>query len=439
MSDTMDSGGAAAVAAELADLRHRLEQQSKLVEANHALHTTFDLDELLGLILRVAAEGVGADRGTVFLFSEDRKEIWSRVSSGAERMTIRLPVGKGISGAVAESLTTINIADAYEDARFDQSWDKKSGYRTRQILCAPIRNREGVAVGVFQLLNKQTGGDFNAGDEEYLASLSIGVSLALENARLHSSALEKERYDREVALAQGVQRQIQPEKRRLGSGVLTVAGMNELCEDASGDYYDLLVDLPGDRVGVAVGDVSGHGLQAALVMVEARALLRAFLRTTDDLVHALRLVNDFLVPDMRTGSFISLFTAVVDAKTGVVAWCNGGHNPPYLYCARDNSVRPLDATGRILGILEGAPCRAGAPFTLEVGDVILLYTDGVTEARDPTGELFEDERLQESLRRAAAAPDAAAVLNAIRADLATYTAGVRSEDDVTMLAVKRVR
>ncbi len=424
---------------EMEELRRELVQQKRLVEANYALHTTLDLDELLGLILRVAREGVDADRGTVFLFSDDRKEIWSRVLSGDQKLTIRLPVGHGIAGAVAATGETVRIADAYDDPRFDRTWDVKSGYRTRQILCAPIRNREGGAVGVFQLLNKGGGGDFDAHDEEYLASLSVHASLAVENARLHTSALEKERYDREVHLAQKVQRHLQPETRRAAGGVLSVAGMNELCEDASGDYYDILVDLPNGRVGIAVGDVSGHGLQAALVMVEARALLRAFLRSTDVLPTALHLVNDFLVPDMRTGSFISLFAAVLDRESGRLEWCNAGHNPPYLLRATSGEITELDATGRILGIFEGAPCRAGEPLTLEPGDVLLVYTDGVTEARDPANELFEEDRLKEALREAASAADAQGVLAAVRAALGRFTSGVRSEDDVTMVAVKRVR
>ncbi|HEX5139020.1 MAG TPA: GAF domain-containing SpoIIE family protein phosphatase [Planctomycetota bacterium] len=415
------------------DPRAEFARLKKLVEASHALHSTLDLDQLLGLILDAAAHGVGADRGTVFLLDGD--ELWSRVLSGDKRLEIRLPLGQGIAGSVAKTGETVRIRDAYEDPRFDRSWDAKSGYRTRTVLTAPIRNRAGAIVGVFQLLNKK-GGLFDEEDERYLEGLSIHAALAVENARLHASALEKERYDREVKLAQGVQRQLQPERMTLREGGLHVAGMNELCEDATGDYYDVLAPLPEGRIGVAIGDVSGHGLQAALVMAEARAFLRAFAKTAPWLDRALALMNDALVPDMAGGKFLSLFAAIVDPKDGRMEWCNAGHNPPLLCRAGDGSVRALERTGRILGILPGEPCGPGEPLKLEPGDALLLYTDGVTEARGAGGELFGQERLTEALV-GAARKEPEAILEEVRGKVRDFTGAGRNDDDVTMVAVKR--
>ena len=401
------------------------------MKASYALHTTLDLDELLGLILDVASAGVDADRGTVFLVRPEGAEIWSRVLSGDERLEIRLPLGQGIAGSVAQTGETIRLEDAYEDERFDRGWDEQSGYRTRQILCAPIRNRDGAIVGVFQLLNKQSG-NFDDDDEAYLNALSVHAALAVENARLHRSALERERFDREVQLAQGVQRQLQPARREEHVGSIMAAGINELCEDATGDYYDLLAE--GDRLGVVIGDVSGHGLQAALLMAETRAYLRAFVRTVDRLPEALDLVNDYLVPDMEGGKFISLFAATVDTNTGAVEWCNAGHNPPLVH--RGGEGTWLKATGRILGILAGADYRAGEPFTLEPGNVMLLYTDGVTEARRGD-ELFGAERLAEALR-GAGDEEPARILEHLRAAIDDWTGGAANDDDLTMVVVKRM-
>ncbi|MFI5403092.1 MAG: PP2C family protein-serine/threonine phosphatase [Planctomycetota bacterium] len=415
------------------DPRAEIERLKKLVEASHALHSTLDLDQLLGLILEAAAAGVGADRGTVFLL--DGNELWSRVLSGDKKLDIRLPVGQGIAGSVAASGVTVRIEDAYEDPRFDRSWDAKSGYRTRTVLCAPIRNRAGGIVGVFQLLNRRDG-TFDAEDERFLAGLSIHAALAVENARLHASAIEKERYDREVKLAQGVQRQLQPARMGLSEGGLRVAGMNELCEDATGDYYDVLSPLQDGKVGIAIGDVSGHGLQAALVMAEARAFLRAFVKTSPWLDRALALMNDALVPDMKDGKFLSLFAAILDPRDGRMEWCNAGHNPPLLFRARDRTVRPLERTGRILGILSGEPCGPGEPLKLETGDALLLYTVGVTEAKGASGDLFGMERLEAVLAGAAAA-EPEAILDSVRGALNNFTGGAPNTDDVTMVAVKR--
>ena len=132
-----------AEAGEVERLKAELARQQKIGEAAYALHTSLDLDDLLGLILKAAREGVDADRGTVYLLSTDGRELWSRVLSGADRLTIRLPVGKGLAGAVAADGRTIRLDDVYADARFDRSWDAKTGFRTRTMLAAPIRNREG--------------------------------------------------------------------------------------------------------------------------------------------------------------------------------------------------------------------------------------------------------------------------------------------------------
>ncbi|MHC4820623.1 MAG: PP2C family protein-serine/threonine phosphatase [Planctomycetota bacterium] len=420
-------------------LQMELARQQALNDANHALHSTLDLDVVFGLTLQLAIDGVASDRGTVFLVSEDRTELFSRLQGGEGTFEIRLPMGKGLAGSVAENGETIRIADAYEDERFDQSWDKKTGYRTRQILCTAIRNRDKQIVGVFQMLNKLNEDDFTPEDEAYLDSISTGAALALENAQWHEAAIEKERYDKEVALAQKVQRKLQPETRTLKTGVLSVAGLNELCEDASGDYYDMLPGVPGGRIAVTVGDVSGHGLQAALVMAEARAFLRAFVTTKELLTDCMDNVNDFLCPDMDPSKFMTIFAATINPETGEVDWCNCGHDAPYLYRADTGKLTELGTTGRVPGIFEGTDYKPGDPFTLEKGDAIVIFTDGVPEARNPDREIYTEERLEASILKHVAQPgDAKTLLDGLREDLRDFMAATPSEDDITMLTVRRV-
>ncbi len=415
-------------------LESELARQKRLAEASYALHTTLDLDELLGLILTAASTGVDADRGTVFLVSDDGKELWSRVLQGDENLEIRLPVGKGIAGAVGKTGEVINIVDAHEDERFDASWDKKTGFRTRQILAAPIKRRDGGIVGVFQLLNKREG-DFDKDDEEFLAALSVHAALAVENARLHKSALEKERQDREIAVAQNVQRAFQPERNATERGTLKVAGMNELCEDASGDYYDVF-DLNDGRIAVVVGDVSGHGLGSSLVMAQARAYLRAFCRTNDGVSDVLNLLNDSLSRDMTSGNFMCMFLAMVNPDSGEMDWCSAGHPEGFLVRAKDDEVIELNSTGRILGIFPDAGYEDGEALTLESGDTLLLYTDGATEAASPSGELFGEERLKEVLSKHAS-EGADAVLDGVRAALVEWSGKNTFDDDLTMMVVRR--
>jgi K+-sensing histidine kinase KdpD len=170
----------------------QLEKLSKLIDASKIVNSTLDLEKLLGLILDAAVKSTDADRGTVYLVDAIKQELWSKVFGGENMVEIRLPIGKGIAGAVAQLGETINIPDAYSDPRFNPDVDKRSGYRTRNILCMPMKNKDGTIIGVFQLLNKKNG-PFTADDEHFIDAFSAHASIAIENARLAQEMVANER------------------------------------------------------------------------------------------------------------------------------------------------------------------------------------------------------------------------------------------------------
>jgi signal transduction histidine kinase len=163
-----------------------------LIEATKSVNSTLDLDQLLDVILETSIKSINADRGTLYLLDEAKNEIWSTALHGAEVVEIRLPVGKGLAGYVAKTGDTINIPDAYNDARFNAEIDKRTGFRTNNMLCMPMRNRDGKLIGVFQLLNKQDG-PFTKEDEEFITALSMHASIAIENARMAKEMVNNER------------------------------------------------------------------------------------------------------------------------------------------------------------------------------------------------------------------------------------------------------
>jgi len=173
-------------------LESQLGKLHRLMDASRNINSTLDLDKLLGLILDAAVTSIEADRGTLYIVDEIKKELWSKVLQGADMVEIRLPIGKGIAGYVAETAETINIADAYADSRFNPEVDKKSGYRTRNILCMPMRNKDGKTIGVFQLLNKKEG-TFTSDDEQFIDAFSSYAAIALENARIAQEMVQNER------------------------------------------------------------------------------------------------------------------------------------------------------------------------------------------------------------------------------------------------------
>jgi signal transduction histidine kinase len=181
------------------ELKLRSERRKLVVvqEIGRALSSELPLDQLLALIMEKVTILMDADRATLYLVSDDRRELWSKILQGGETLEIRLKVGEGIAGWVASSGEVVNIPDAYTDTRFQPAVDLRSGYRTRSILCVPMRNNQGSITGVLQVLNKR-GGPFTSEDEELLTALSGQAAVAVENAKLYHSVVAK---NRELELA----------------------------------------------------------------------------------------------------------------------------------------------------------------------------------------------------------------------------------------------
>ncbi len=172
--------------------KNKMDRLNLLIEASKIVNSTIELDKVLTLILDVASQSITADRGTLYLVDADQQELWSKVAQGNNMVEIRLPIGKGLAGYVAKTGETINIADAYKDPRFNPEIDRKSGYKTRNVLCMPMRNKDGVIVGVFQFLNKRDG-SFTADDESFIDALGVHAAIALDNARMAREMMQGER------------------------------------------------------------------------------------------------------------------------------------------------------------------------------------------------------------------------------------------------------
>ena len=172
--------------------KNKLDRLNTLIEASKIVNSAIEIDKLLLLILDVATRSIFADRGTLYLVDDNTNELWSKVAQGNNMVEIRLPMGKGLAGYVAKTGETVNITDAYQDPRFNPEIDRKSGYKTHNVLCMPMRNKDGRIVGVFQLLNKRDG-VFGPDDESFIEALSVHAAIAIENARLARDMMQNER------------------------------------------------------------------------------------------------------------------------------------------------------------------------------------------------------------------------------------------------------
>jgi len=405
---------------------------SFLVEATKALGSTLDLGELLGRILDVAKTQVDAERGTLFMVDQKTDEIWSLIAHGLEKREIRLPLGRGIAGHVAQTGEIVNIPDAYADPRFNPDVDKRTGYRTRNILCLPIRNKAGKIIAVLQLLNKQQG-IFTADDADFLLTLSGHIALALENAQLHRDLLEKERLEKEMALARGIQRSLLPETTPSVQG-FDIALLNEPCYDVGGDYYDFL-SLGPNTLLVVIADVEGKGISSALIMSNLQATLRSLILQLHSLDEIAESMNRMILADTRRGKYLSLFLGLIDIRRKSIHYINCGHVPPVLIRS-DQTVTHLTEGGMVIGLFENVRYERGQE-KFRPGDVLILCTDGITESMDAQHNEYGVERLIDCVRQAAMGT-ATDIVHAVSADVARYSREGTHVDDKVMIAIKVV-
>ena len=410
--------------------RYALEELSSILEATKSLNSTIDLAELINIILHLASRQTGAERGTVFLVDQENNEIWSLVGLGLEQQEIRMPITQGLAGFVATSGETVNIPDAYQDPRFSREFDQKLGFRTRSLLCLPIRNKDNQIAGVLQLLNKK-GGPFNAADEGFLQAISIHIALALENARLHRAMLGKERMERDLALARGIQSSLLPDKPPVVPG-FQISVFHRPSQMVGGDYYDFIT-LDPETLLTVVADVEGKGVASALMMANLQAMLHTLVGHLHSLERLVEAINNLMVADQRQRKFMSMFVAMLDRRHRGLHYINAGHVPPPLIRA-NGEVEYLREGGMVVGVLPGEKYERGY-LLLEPGDVFVACTDGITEAMDPQNEEYGLDRMVEVVRKHRTEP-AQRILDNLIADVDRFSRGGTHEDDRVVLILK---
>lgn len=297
----------------------------------------------------------------------------------------------------------------------------------------PVKGRN---LGVLYVDSTAKAKEFTQSDFSVFQALGGLVALAVENARLLARKAEQERMQRELLVAQQIQQRLLPTDLPQPEG-FDIAGLGRPCEETSGDYYDVIpFGEDQNRLALIVGDVSGHGLGPAMLMASTRALLHAALLTRPDPVEVLSSVNVFLERDTPENAFMSMFLGALDPARRELQYVSAGHNPPLLFSAGD-TLEELERTGPVLGILSQATYGLTEPRTLEPGNVVILYTDGIFEAHDQAGEMYGETRFQESFRRhAGSGVPAKEVIAGVLGDLDAFVGDQPLDDDVTCLVVR---
>jgi sigma-B regulation protein RsbU (phosphoserine phosphatase) len=292
-------------------------------------------------------------------------------------------------------------------------------------------------LGVLAVANGPMSSPFTESDFAVFKAISEQSAFALYNAIVYSQADEKKRLDLDLQVAQDIQRILLPLSPPNMQGY-EIDGVNMPARQMSGDYFDY-IKVDGHRWGAVIGDVSGKGVPASLIMAMCRSVLRSIAAGNPSAADVLHRVNRQLYPDIKEDMFISMAYMILDDQTNTLTLCRAGHDAPLLYSAKDQTVSRLNPPGMALGIDRGDVfdrITGDFPVTLEQNDCLILYTDGVTEALDSKGLEFGMKRMIQSIQ-ASAAGGAGAIKKQITDDIINFIGTQPQNDDITVIVIRK--
>jgi len=392
------------------------------------LTSLIDTEKLLKTILDYLVGVVDYNAAGIFLVRSKSGKISNRYQVGYDKERLKevgLKIGKGVIGMCIEQKKAILVPDVSCESRYIAA-----RIETGSEICVPLIRGEKV-IGAFNVENDRTYA-YGFDDLEMLTGVSNIAAVAIENSRLFKIYKEKEEIERELTIAADIQRALLPDILPEVEGV-EIAVSTIQSKMVGGDLYDVSKFVSG-RLSIAIGDVSGNGVPAAILMANLYASYKGLARANlpvEELVGNLnRLIHDNTEPDR----YATFFYAVYDPGEGWLAYCNGGHNPPILI-RKGGDVEYLKTGGPAIGFVTDTEYHS-SQVDLFSGDRLLFYTDGVTEASNSNGEFFGEERLEE-LAVKSRVKSASSMHDEIMRDIELYTKGVPERlDDITLLILR---
>lgn len=412
-----------------------IQELNAMRTVSEVMTTNIDLDDLLNLIITKLVTTINAERGTLYLIDEQTGELWSRVlqEDVGPLSEIRVKIGEGIAGHVALTGETLNIPDAYLDPRFNPSFDQATGFRTRSILTAPMFNPQQKIIGVVQVLNKRDG-PFTFRDERLLAAMTAQAAISIENARLYQQEIQQRIITRELETAHSIQASFLPDTIPVYPG-WDIGAIWCPIRTVAGDFYDFY-KLHDGRLAAVVADVSGKGIPAALFMALSVTVLRFGMSLNLPPHEVTHRANEMIISEQRSRMFATTLIAYITPDSGEVVFSSGGHNPGLVYRAREQRCEYFSSSGVAVGIFKGAEYEEGQ-LVLGEGDLLVLYTDGITEMINPDEEEFGEERLEAVILQHADRP-AQEIIDQVLNAVNDFAQGQELFDDATIVVVKRL-
>ena len=395
-----------------------------LIRAGQELAGHRPLDELFELILDLSIQAVGAERGV--LMTLEGEDLVARSVRGEG-----FRISTTVRDRVLKERASLLVRDTALDEAF-KSRDSIVGQQVQSVMAVPLQTNDRV-IGLINVDSRSFARPFTPDDLDLLTVLANVAAIRIENERLVVVELQKQIITRELEQAADIQRRLLPREAPLVAGY-ELAGHNLPCQTVGGDYFDFFPYADG-RIGLALGDVSGKGMQAAILMSTVKGGMQVlFGETPDDVASLMSRLDRTVAANFPRNRFVTLFFGLLDPASGELTYCNAGHNPPFLVRA-DNSIERLTSCGTILGIFPEMGYEV-KHSRLMPGDVLTLYSDGVTEENSPDGEEFGEDRLSRLLVERGRG-GAANLVEGIRMAVLAWAAGAAAADDVTVVVAAR--
>lgn len=404
-----------------------------LINTCHLVGSNLNLKDVLKGVTKMSKDVLHAEAGSLMLLDEKTQLLHFAVALGTKghklQKNFSLKVGQGIAGFVAKTGKSLVVADVNKDARFYHKADKAIDFKTRSILAVPLKVRDRI-IGVFEVLNPKGKQCFSEEDIPMFEAFACQVAVAIANARMHKQVIEQRRLEQELSIASEIQRSILPSPVLKKKG-LCVLAENQPATKVSGDFFDM-IDL-GENVLVAIGDVAGKGIPAALYMVRIITELRLLINRYSDLNTLIVKLNQQLMSRTTLGMFTTAIFFMVNRREETVSFVNAGHPAPFLM--RKEKISVVNSkSGLPLGISDLVPYHVRT-INIEKGDSLFAFTDGIIEARNRRGKEFGLLQLKQQLKKFSNKKKGRENIQKLFALVDKFAKGLPQKDDLTAVLI----
>lgn len=415
-------------------LRAAVEELSILNDIATAISSTQSLEKIVDLIVHKCVKHLRVEQGAVMLLNEkDMNKPFHTMIRKQDSVISSLPyrLDAQLTGWMLKNKSPLLVNDLKTDNRFKLSPDEKVSIRS--LLGVPLMLK-GRMTGIINVFNKHDNSGFTQNDQRLLSIIAAQSAQIIENARLYLEEQAFQHMQEEMRVASSIQENLLPKEVPVNESY-QFAGKSIPAKEVGGDYYDF-ISMKDGRIAFCLGDISGKGIPASLLMANLQASLRGQAFMGSECKNSVSFANNILYHNTDPTRYATLFYSILNVNVHKLIYCNAGHNSPYLFSPDKEPIR-LSEGGIVVGMIPDYNYEEDS-VEFRHGDVFVLYSDGVTEAMNFSEEEFGEERLESSIRKNLHLT-AEEMIKEIFKDVDSFTGGAPQSDDITMVIVKRIK